>query len=519
MSLAPEAAISLCGLALHQWQSHLWLQKLPIADLAQRQIHLDPDHPHRVRLTGGPSPAADATGLERIALNLELPPPERASHWLAHLRSQQAIWDPDPARVRLMAALGLPAHWLDPKAAPNGWLHHGDACDPAGWAQALGLAPPPAGQLLVLGPGGGLWDQALAEEARGQTAQPEPRIAYWPGWADLQASHPLAGLAQAGWLAAAADRACRVLWLAPAEPALQALGHVSAPPLPLRPPLTPDELRAQAAGQPLMAGADDRPSPAAEPLFHWQGSQPPEVAVVVSLFNYADRIVTALESAARQSQSGLELVVVDDASSDTSAATVEAWMMAQAARGGHPFVRLCLLRHAHNAGLAAARNTGFAAAKADWCFVLDADNLLYPDAVAACLALARQGGDGLAVVHPLLAVTAEPGRGDDQRTLVSTAPWQRDRLSQGNTVDAMALIRRTAWRSVGGYTHIEGGWEDYDFWCKLIEAGFHGVQCPSVLAEYRSHCGSMSHTATNRQWRALSRTLQRRHPWLRLPLA
>ena len=83
----------------------------------------------------------------------------------------------------------------------------------------------------------------------------------------------------------------------------------------------------------------------------------------------------------------------------------------------------------------------------------------------------------------------------------------------------MALVRRSAWQSVGGYTHIDGGWEDFDFWCKLVDGGFHGIQCPRVLAVYRSHATSMSHSATNHRWRALSRTLQRRHPWLQLPLA
>lgn len=239
----------------------------------------------------------------------------------------------------------------------------------------------------------------------------------------------------------------------------------------------------------------------------------------MSLFNYADRITAALNSAASQRQRQLELIVVDDASTDGGTAVVEAWMQALLAAGDHPFVRLQLLRHSRNAGLAAARNTAFAAAQAPWCFVLDAGNALYPDAVAAFLALAEGGIDGLAVVHPLLAVEAEPGRPDEQLSLVSTAAWQQQRLLRENTVDAMALVRRYAWQAVGGYTHIEGGWQDYDFWCKLIAAGYHGVQCPRLLAVYRSHGGSMSQAVINRSWRALSRTLQQRHPWLELPLA
>jgi GT2 family glycosyltransferase len=151
--------------------------------------------------------------------------------------------------------------------------------------------------------------------------------------------------------------------------------------------------------------------------------------------------------------------------------------------------------------------------------VLDADNALFPDAVAGCLALADESDPQLAVVHPLLAVEAEPGRPDEQRTLVRPQSWQRERLRFENHVDAMALVRRSAWEVVGGYTHIEGGWEDYDFWCKLAGAGYHGLQCPRILAVYRSHAASMSHCATNRSWHALSRTLQQRHPWLQLPLA
>ena len=57
----------------------------------------------------------------------------------------------------------------------------------------------------------------------------------------------------------------------------------------------------------------------------------------------------------------------------------------------------------------------------------------------------------------------------------------------------MALVRHSAWESVGGYSHIPGGWEDFDFWCKLIDADYHGVLCPQVLATYRLHCLCFNH--------------------------
>ena len=205
---------------------------------------------------------------------------------------------------------------------------------------------------------------------------------------------------------------------------------------------------------------------------------------------------------------------------DEGMAVVERWIDSCLSDGDHPFaVRVLLLQHVENAGLAAARNTAFAHSQAPWCFVLDADNALFPDAVAGCLELADASDPQLAVVHPLLAVEAEPGRPDEQRSLVRSQSWQRERFRFENHVDAMALVRRSAWEAVGGFTHIEGGWEDYDFWCKLAGAAYHGLQCPRILAVYRSHAKSMSHRATNRSWYALSRTLQQRHHWLQLPLA
>ena len=96
------------------------------------------------------------------------------------------------------------------------------------------------------------------------------------------------------------------------------------------------------------------------------------------------------------------------------------------------------------------------------------------------------------------------------------ALWQRDKFLEGNHIDAMALIRRSAWKGVGGYTHIPGGWEDFDFWCNLIEAGYHGICMPQVVCNYVVHDASMLATSTNSNLRWLCRLMQERHPWLQL---
>jgi hypothetical protein len=148
--------------------------------------------------------------------------------------------------------------------------------------------------------------------------------------------------------------------------------------------------------------------------------------------------------------------------------------------------------------------------------VLDADNTLLPPAVACCLAVAHTAPASTAVVHPLVERIDTAATGADPRALISGLSWQQAQFLGGNVVDAMALVRRSAWEQVGGYTHIPGGWEDFDFWCQLIDAGLHGVLCPQRLATYHCHANSMLATDTNRQLRRLSRLLQARHPWLHL---
>lgn len=234
----------------------------------------------------------------------------------------------------------------------------------------------------------------------------------------------------------------------------------------------------------------------------------PLVSVVLSLYNYGDCIVDTLATVARQTLAPIELVVVDDASTDAGAERVQAWLQQQRGR----FAGARLLQHYYNGGLAAARNTGFGQARAPWVWVQDADNPLSPRALEQCLRLAELVQPEVAVVHPLLLTV--PAGVSPQVFQGEGRPWQRAIFEPANAVDAMALVRRSAWEAVGGYVHIPGGWEDYDFWCALIDAGWSGVQCPQPLACYTHHSSSMTSRTALPNVRRLERLLQERHPWL-----
>jgi GT2 family glycosyltransferase/glycosyltransferase involved in cell wall biosynthesis len=238
--------------------------------------------------------------------------------------------------------------------------------------------------------------------------------------------------------------------------------------------------------------------------------RPAEVTVVIPLYNYAQYVVDALDSVYAQTLPVIDLVVVDDASSDASLSVAEDWL----AKHEQRFGRALLIRNRANAGLGFTRNVGFANAETRYVLPLDADNVLLPDCAARCLQAIE--ASGAAFAYPSLQLFGEL----DEKTgaVFSNLPFDPLRLVMGNYIDATALVRMAAWASVGGYDHVRYGWEDYDFWCRLAERGWFGVCVPEVLARYRVHGASMLKTQTelraNKE--ALVADLRRRHPWCRV---
>jgi GT2 family glycosyltransferase/glycosyltransferase involved in cell wall biosynthesis/SAM-dependent methyltransferase len=236
------------------------------------------------------------------------------------------------------------------------------------------------------------------------------------------------------------------------------------------------------------------------------------VTVVVPVHNYAHVVTEALDSAYAQTLDDLDLVVVDDASTDQSRAVVRSWLAEHARR----FNRAVLVAHATNAGLACARNAGFAAADTPYVLPLDADNALLPECCEQLLAAASDGGAAFA--YPRIRHVGGGSELFPDGHVRGYFPWAPQRLVPGNYVDAMALVRADAWAAAGGYRTGLAGWEDYDLWCRFAELGLHGVQVDDELALYRVHDRSMLHTVTHRGDRLadVRAAITAEHPWLDL---
>lgn len=201
-----------------------------------------------------------------------------------------------------------------------------------------------------------------------------------------------------------------------------------------------------------------------------RGGWNPLVSVIIPNYNHGRYLRAAVLSALRQSTRAVEVIVVDDGSTDDSRAVLE-----RLRRRHHPRLRVIL--HESNKGLSAARNTGILAARAGLIVPLDADNLLDPDMIRACLAEFRRIG------HEF--VYTDLYRFGKRMVRVEVPEYSFEQLTQRNYIDNCAMFRKAYWEDLGGYNPEMPGYEDWEFWLNLGKHGIRGSRVPRPLFYYR----------------------------------
>ena len=217
------------------------------------------------------------------------------------------------------------------------------------------------------------------------------------------------------------------------------------------------------------------------------------VSVVIPLYDQGRFLPDALASVRAAGYADVEIVVVDDGSTDPG--TVAAF---------DALSDVVKVRQA-NAGLSAARNAGIAASRGEYVVPLDADDELPPGFLGpAVTALARHPELSYVVGHLrytglLDHVQAPLGHAGDVSTVVNT---------HGR---ATGVFRREALQAVGGYDESLPAYEDWDLYLRLARAGREGDVAPVEAQRYRRHAGSMTFGHTRDDRRELTQLLLRRH--------
>lgn len=134
------------------------------------------------------------------------------------------------------------------------------------------------------------------------------------------------------------------------------------------------------------------------------------VSIVMPAYNAASYIAEAIDSALAQTLVDIELLVVDDASTDETATI--------AARFAAADPRVCVLRQERNSGPSACRNRGMAMAQGRWLAILDADDALAPDRLARLVDLGERRGLDMVADNLLLVPEDYP---DQAQAMIPSA--------------------------------------------------------------------------------------------------
>ena len=244
----------------------------------------------------------------------------------------------------------------------------------------------------------------------------------------------------------------------------------------------------------------------------------PGVSVVIPAHNYAHYLPVALRSVLAQTWPELEIVIVDDGSTDDTRAVV--------AQFTDPRVRYVWQE---NAGLSAARNTGIREARHDFLAFLDADDAWQPELLAAVMekfaaldasfgliaaATARMDPDGQPLDAPKFSFER-----DGELTV-------HDFCLRNRPLSSSIVVRRAVFDACGLFDTTLRSSEDRDLWIRATAAGQRFWFLNQPLAMIRRHGGNMSKNAPRmkensravlrKAWRA--RAVPRTHAlfWLRV---
>ena len=217
----------------------------------------------------------------------------------------------------------------------------------------------------------------------------------------------------------------------------------------------------------------------------------PTFTAVIPAFNAALTLASSLRSVLAQTEKDLEVIVIDDGSSDRTHEVAETFRCDR---------RLRIVRH-ENRGLASARNTGIEHARGRFIGFLDSDDLWMPTFLEVMgSALDADSGAGFAYTDGW-ALDDETKRIRRSTTMArqrppSNPPRAADAflrlLVVRNFVPAEALVRRAALADVGNFTPELPAVEDFELWLRMLAHGWRAVRPPGILLVRRERPASMS---------------------------
>ncbi len=184
------------------------------------------------------------------------------------------------------------------------------------------------------------------------------------------------------------------------------------------------------------------------------------ISIIIPILNEADVIEKTLHSIFNQEFKNIEVIVVNDGSTDNLDEVLQPWLE-----------KITYIKFEKNKGRQIARNTGIAASKGQYLFVCDADITMKPDCLEKMVDALQN--------NPHAAFTYS-GFLWGSKTFTSF-PFDVKRLQQMNYINMASLVRRALHP---GFDEAIGKFQEWDVWLTLLNKGYEGIYIPEILFSF-----------------------------------
>lgn len=220
----------------------------------------------------------------------------------------------------------------------------------------------------------------------------------------------------------------------------------------------------------------------------------PLVTVVAVCYNHERFVIECLESIRRQTYTNIQLIVMDDCSTDGSVGRIDGWLRDNS-------VECLFIKHQRNQGICRTLNEALGHARGKYFSFNSTDDVWLDDKIAAQVAEMEEAPEGAAVIYSDAYRIDEAGASLPETYM---GRWCKDcshnsegavlnALAEHNFIPAVAaLVRTEAVRAVGGFDE-RLIYEDYDLWLRLARR-YSFIYSDRTLTKYRVVSTSLSNS-------------------------
>ncbi len=213
----------------------------------------------------------------------------------------------------------------------------------------------------------------------------------------------------------------------------------------------------------------------------------PLITVVMPTYKAEEFILEALMSAKAQTYTEWELIVVEDGSKDRTEEIVKEFASSLIDRN------IQYVHHSQNQGVSEARNTAIKLAKGEFLAFLDSDDIWKEYHLELSVRELQLSGADLA--HSAIEVFNHKTR----KPIIVITPTDEEIADFPNSLFkrcyvpmSTVVVKKSIFQKLGGFDPNFKNSQDYDYWLRIVEAGFKFVYVPGIHALYRKNITSLT---------------------------